>query len=77
MATTVSTISELIDTLGGPTKAAEILGEGGPQYVVNWRRRGKISARSFIRHQAVLEGMGIAAPASFWSQSAPTEGRAA
>ena len=62
----VTTIKQLVTKLGGPTKAAEILGVKGPQRVVNWQRRGKITPDLFMKHKAVLDERGIQAPASFW-----------
>jgi hypothetical protein len=66
MAKTVETIGELIETLGGPTKAAETLGVKSAQRVVNWRLRNKITPDLFMKHQETLKLAGIAAPASFW-----------
>ena len=65
----VSTIKELIEKLGGPSKAAEILG-ATPQRVVNWRNRGKITPELFMQNQGELKARGIKAPPSFWGQSA-------
>jgi len=66
MAKTVSNISDLISELGGPTRAAEVLGATSPQQVVNWRLRGKITAELFTAHQDILSRLGLAAPASLW-----------
>jgi hypothetical protein len=66
---TVTSIGELINELGGPTRAAEVLGVKGPQRVVNWRRRNKITPDLFMKHQAALQKRGIVAPASFWGQT--------
>lgn len=66
---TVSTIAELIEKLGGPSKAGEILG-ASPQRAVNWRNSGKITAELFVQHQAALKARGLSAPPSFWGQSA-------
>ena len=63
---TVTTIEELIDALGGVTKAAPILGAKGPQRVWNWKKRGKITPALFMQHQAALQERGIVAPPSFW-----------
>lgn len=63
---TVTTIAELIDALGGVTKAAPVLGVSSPQRVWNWKKRGKITPALFMQHQAVLQQRGIVAPASFW-----------
>jgi len=63
----VSTIGELIEKLGGPSKAAEILG-ATPQRVVNWRNRDQISATLFMQHQAILRERGLVVPPHFWRQ---------
>lgn len=42
------TISEIIDKLGGPSKAAEQLGISSPSVVLNWRLRNSIPAQYVI-----------------------------
>lgn len=37
-------VSDIIEQLGGATKAAEALGVSGPNVVLNWRKRGSIPA---------------------------------
>lgn len=62
----ISTISELIDALDGPKKAAEALGATSPQQVVNWRLRGKITPGFYMQHQSALTQRGIVASPSLW-----------
>jgi len=64
----VETIGELIERLGGPSKAAEILG-ATPQRVVNWRNRGRITPALFLHNQERLKERGLKAPPEFWGQS--------
>lgn len=42
------TVSEVIDKLGGPTKAAQKLGLSSPSVVMNWRLRDSIPAERVI-----------------------------
>lgn len=61
----LSTIDELIDALGGPSKVA-LIGGVGLTAVSNWRSRGKIPAEKFMLFSAALSAMGkTAAPALF------------
>ena len=46
------TISEIIDKLGGPSKAAEHLGVSSPSVVLNWRLRNSIPAQYVIAIEA-------------------------
>ena len=62
----VSNIAELIDVLGGPTKAAAALGASGPAVLNNWRTRDKIPSYWFLRHREKLKELGISAPESLW-----------
>lgn len=41
-------VSEVIDKLGGPTKAAQKLGLSSPSVVMNWRLRDSIPAERVI-----------------------------
>lgn len=43
-----ASISDIIDKLGGPTKAAEALGISNPSVVLNWRKRDSIPAQYVI-----------------------------
>lgn len=42
------TISDIIDRLGGPTKAATALGISNPSVVLNWKARNSIPAHHVI-----------------------------
>lgn len=37
-------VSDVIEVLGGPTKAATALGLSNPSVVMNWRKRGRVPA---------------------------------
>lgn len=53
---TIEADKELIESLGGPSKVAELLGydkKGGPQRVNNWITRG-IPARVKISHPDIF-----------------------
>lgn len=52
----LSPIGQIIEDLGGATKAAEKLKLASPSVVLNWRRRGSIPARYVL---AVSEATGI------------------
>ena len=70
------TISDIIDKLGGPSKAATQLGVSGPSVVLNWRLRDSIPAQHVIAIETIT---GISRhdlrPDVFGP--APAEGRAA
>ena len=42
------TIAEIIDRLGGPTKAATALGISNPSVVLNWKSRNSIPAQYVV-----------------------------
>jgi DNA-binding transcriptional regulator YdaS (Cro superfamily) len=44
MKKTQPTVADVIERLGGPTKAAEALGISNPSVVLNWRKRQSIPA---------------------------------
>ena len=48
MKSTAPTVSDIIEQLGGATKAADTLGVSGPNVVLNWRKRGSIPADKVI-----------------------------
>ena len=62
----VASITELVNELGGPSKAASVLGSATPQKIVNWRATGRIPARFYILHGRQLEAHGLRAPPSLW-----------
>jgi DNA-binding transcriptional regulator YdaS (Cro superfamily) len=37
-------VPQVIEVLGGPTKAAEALGLSNPSVIMNWRIRGRVPA---------------------------------
>lgn len=49
-------VADLIETLGGPTKAAEKLGISNPSVVLNWRARNSVPA-NFVRRVEDLTGI--------------------
>jgi DNA-binding transcriptional regulator YdaS (Cro superfamily) len=44
MASSKPNVADIIEQLGGPTKAAEALGISNPSVVLNWRKRKQIPA---------------------------------
>lgn len=62
-------IKQLIQALGGVTKAAEFFGEE-VNVVGNWQLRKKMPANKFLAHQAILLSHGISAPPELWFGSA-------
>jgi DNA-binding transcriptional regulator YdaS (Cro superfamily) len=45
-------VDRIIDKLGGPSKAANVLGIDNPSVVLNWRKRGKIPAERVLAVEA-------------------------
>lgn len=43
-----SPVEQVIEALGGPTKAAAALGISNPSVVLNWRARGQVPAGRVI-----------------------------
>lgn len=56
MASSKTSVAQIIESLGGPTKAAEALGISNPSVVLNWRARESIPAE---RVMAVSKLTGI------------------
>lgn len=48
MAKQLPSIADIIEKLGGPTKAADALGISNPSVVLNWRTRNSIPAQYVI-----------------------------
>lgn len=44
-----STVSRVIELLGGPSKAAQALGIDNPSVVLNWKARGRIPAERVLQ----------------------------
>lgn len=72
----ITDIETLIETLGGPTKAAEALGATNAQQVWMWKARGKIGTRLFLRHQEALKRHGIVASPDLWFKTPAQRGAA-
>jgi DNA-binding transcriptional regulator YdaS (Cro superfamily) len=62
--TTVKTVDDVIDALGGTHAAAQLFSVTEAA-VSNWRVRG-LPPRRFLTIQKVLASRGIAAPPSLW-----------
>jgi hypothetical protein len=62
----IETVDELIEELGGITKAATALGESGPNVVGMWRLRGRMPSHRFLAHKDALERIGINADVRLW-----------
>lgn len=70
MSTEIHTPRDLVDALGGVSKAATVLEEKYPSTISNWLKAGSIPANKYLRHKAQLEKLGINAPASLWFDEA-------
>ena len=66
MSDEIHTPADLINALGGVSKAAAALGEKYPSTLSNWIRAGTMPASKYLRHQATLKKLGIKAPAKLW-----------
>ena len=64
-AVTITSVKELVDEIGGPKAAGELLSTT-PQNIVNWRAAGKIPARFYIVHRKVLSARGLRVADSCW-----------
>lgn len=58
MARILRTADEVVEALGGPTRAAEALGLK-PNTVGNWKIRDEIAPHNYILVTRALEAMGI------------------
>lgn len=54
----LNSVDAVIDALGGPTAAGDLLGVW-PSAVVNWRTRGKITADKFLLVTDALKAKGL------------------
>ena len=70
MPTEIQTPRDLIDTLGGVTKAAVVLEEKHPSTISNWVRAGAIPSNKYRKHKARLDELKIVAPDSLWFDEA-------
>lgn len=61
----VTSIEELVDELGGPTKAALKLNTT-PQNVWNWKAAGKLPTAKYLRQKQQLRALRIDAPDELW-----------
>jgi hypothetical protein len=61
----VTTVADLIRTLGGQAAAARLF-DTTPQNVDHWRRKGRIPAHHYVAHQKRLAECGIDAPITLW-----------
>lgn len=69
--TTVSTVDDVIDALGGTHATAQLFGVTEAA-VSNWRVRG-LPPRRFLKFTHVLASRGITAPPSLWRMFAAAE----
>lgn len=53
MDTHLTPVERVIEVLGGPSKAAEVLGLSGPSVVSNWRARGKVPPERVLEVERV------------------------
>jgi hypothetical protein len=66
----ITTVAELVDRLGGPTKTGKALGGVSAQTVWNWTVRGKLPTEKYLDHKAALDALGIAVPDALWFSKA-------
>lgn len=52
MANKLSPVEQVIEALGGPTKAAAALRLSNPSVIMNWRARGQVPAASVLDVEA-------------------------
>lgn len=61
----LSTISEVIDALDGPSAIARLT-KRTPQAVTNWRAEGRMPAKLYLVMTDALRSRGKRAPADLW-----------
>lgn len=66
----LTTVSSVIDELGGPTATGRLTGHSA-QAVWNWKDTGKLPADTFLVHQQALEAKKLTAPISLWGMKEP------
>lgn len=64
--TQITTVADLIEHLGGPSKAGDVLGGVKTQRVWNWGAAGKIPAEFYLQHKAALALLGVKASDRIW-----------
>lgn len=62
----IETVGDLVDALGGPTKAAEALRAKSPQTIVNWRNTGAIPAKFYRLHRDILTKLEMPVSDKLW-----------
>ncbi len=62
----LSTASEIIDALDGPTATGRLVGRSA-QSAVNWRAANRLPADTYLILQTELRERGFEAPASLWN----------
>lgn len=62
----IGTVADLIEHLGGPSKAGEVLGGVKTQRVWNWGSAGKIPAEFYLEHKAALAALGLRVSDHIW-----------
>lgn len=61
----LDTASDVVDVLGGSTKAAAMVGRR-VQHATNWRAAGRFPPNTFLIFQRELKRRGYYAPPSLW-----------
>lgn len=62
----ITTVRELISSLGGLAQAAEVFAEKKPT-VIQWQQRGRIPSAKYVRHSEILRARQISAAPGIWS----------
>lgn len=70
MSRELNTVEDVIRALGGPTKAAALVGKTA-QAANGWRITKRLPARSFLVLNRELSARGLSAPPSLWGIKEP------
>lgn len=63
---TLTTVSEVLDALGGNAEVQRLLEVNGPNVVANWRYRQRLPTRTYFRLRDALRRKRLSAPRSLW-----------
>ncbi len=66
----LQTAGDVIDELGGTAATARLTGRKD-QHVSNWRKAGKLPAKTFLVLKAELSVRGVDAPSMLWGIKDP------
>lgn len=66
----IDTVKELVNELGGVTKAKEAFKVNSPSVVANWQAANRIPPKHHYRGREICEREGIRVKAKFWERMA-------